>query len=94
VLTGEDLKQTTKIEAQAEIIPYFQVQLHSGSTLHLGHWLQFNLARIDTVEDKGDKRLKMTLSLERPIVYPPGARAIINYIDGERLRVAGTLPLP
>jgi selenocysteine-specific translation elongation factor len=94
VLTGENLKQTTKIEAQAEIIPYFQVQLHNGSTLHLGHWLQFNLARIDTVEDKGDKKLKMTLSLERPIVHPQGARAVINYIDGGRLRVAGTLPLP
>jgi selenocysteine-specific translation elongation factor len=94
VLTGENLMVTTKIEAQVELIPYFQIQLHAGSTVHLGHWLQFNLARIDAVEDMGNKRSKMTLSLERPIVHPSGARAVINYIDGGRLRVAGTIPLP
>ena len=94
VLTGEKLKLTTKIVAQAEMIPYFQVQLHAGSIIHLGHWLQFNLARIDAVEDKMYKRQKMTLSLERPIVHPSGAKAVINYIDGGRLRVVGTIPLP
>jgi selenocysteine-specific translation elongation factor len=92
VLTAVNLKMTTKIEAQVEMIPYFQLRLHEGSAIHLGHWLQFNLARIDAIEE-GDKRPKMTLSLERPIIHPPGTRAVINYIDGGRLRVAGTIPL-
>ncbi len=94
VLTGENLRQTTRIEAQAEIIPYFQVQLHEGSTLHLGHWLQFNLSHVDAIEDKGDKRPKLNLTLERPIIHPPGVRAVLNFIDGGRLRVVGTISLP
>jgi len=93
VLTSATPIQTTIIKAQAEIIPYFQSQLHEGSALHLGHWLQFNRARVAHMEEKGDKRPMMTLILERPIVHPPGARAVLNYPDGGRLRVAGTIPL-
>jgi selenocysteine-specific translation elongation factor len=94
VLTGETLKQTTTITAKAEIIPYFQTQLHEGSTLNLGHWLQLNLTRITRIDDKGDKRPEMTLALERPLIHPAGARAVLVYLDGGRLRVAGTIPLP
>ncbi len=94
VLTAEKLKSTTTISAQAEIIPFFQTQLHQGSTLHISHWMQFNLARITEIEDKGDKNPRITLTLERPIIYPTGAKAVLNYIDGGRLRVAGTIQLP
>ncbi len=94
VLTAGELVATTTVEGEASIIPYFQAQLHVGSTLHLGHWLQFNLARVAEIEDKGGKKLKLTLTLERPLVYPRGARAVLNYLDGGRLRVAGTMPLP
>jgi selenocysteine-specific translation elongation factor len=93
VLSGEKLKSTTDISAQADIIPYFQTQLHQGSALHIGHWMQFNLARIIEIEDKGDKRPRITLALERPLIHPVGAKAVINYIDGGRLRVAGTIQL-
>jgi selenocysteine-specific translation elongation factor len=94
VLTSATPMQTTTFMAQAEIIPYFQSQLHEGSVIHVGHWLQFNLARVINIEDKGDKRPTMTLKLERPIIHPPGARAVLNYLDGGRLRVVGTIHLP
>ncbi len=94
VLTADTLKTATTVTGQASIIPYFQAQLHQGSTVHLGHWLQFNLARITEMEDRGDKKPTVTLALERPLVYPPGARAVMIYLDGGRLRVAGTIPLP
>ena len=94
VLTSATPMQTTTIKAQAEIIPYFQSQLHEGSTIHLGHWLQLNLAKVIHIEDNGDKRPTMTLKLEKPIIHPPEARAVLNYLDGGRLRVAGTIPLP
>jgi selenocysteine-specific translation elongation factor len=94
VLTSATPMQTTTIMAQAEIIPYFQIQFHEGSPIHLGHWLQFNLARVAHIDDRGDKRPMMTLKLERPIIHPPGERAVLNYLDGGRLRVAGTIPLP
>jgi len=94
ILTAESLKSTTEISAQTEIIPFFQTQFHQGSTLHLGHWMQFNLARITDIEDKGDKRPRITLTLERPLIHPVGAKAVINYIDSGKLRVAGTIQLP
>ena len=94
VLTGDTLKQTTTVTAKAEIIPYFQTQLHEGSTIHLGHWLQLNLARITRIDDKGDKKPEMAITLERPLIHPPGARAVLVYLDGGRLRVAGTIQLP
>lgn len=91
VLTGDILKQTATITAKVEMIPYFQAQLHEGSTLHLGHWLQLNLARITKIADTGDKRPEMTITLERPLVHPTGVRAVLVYLDGGRLRVAGTV---
>ena len=94
VLTGDALKQTTAVTAKAEIIPYFQAQLHEGSTLHLGHWLQLNLARITHIDDKGDKKPEIAITLEKPLIHPVGARAVLVYLDGGRLRVAGTIPLP
>jgi selenocysteine-specific translation elongation factor len=94
ILSGETLKQTTSVTAKAELIPYFQAQLHEGSTIHLGHWLQLNLARITKLVDSGDKKPEITITLETPLVHPAGARAVLVYIDGGRLRVAGTIPLP
>lgn len=94
VLTGVEMRQTTAIEAKAEIIPYFQTQLHEGSTLHIGHWLQLNLARITKLVDTGDKRPEMRITLERPLIHPAGARAVLVFLDGGRLRVAGTIQLP
>jgi selenocysteine-specific translation elongation factor len=94
VLTGEQLKQTPTITAKADLIPYFQAQLHEGSTLHVGYWQQLNLARIAKLNDTGDKRPEVTITMERPIVHPAGARAVLVYIDGGKLRIAGTIPLP
>ncbi len=94
VLTGADLKLTSTVTAKAEMIPYFQAQLHEGSTLHLGHWLQLSLARVTKLVDVGDKKPEMSITLERPLVHPAGARAVLVYIDGGRLRVAGTIQLP
>ena len=76
------------------MIPYFQAQLHEGSTLHLGHWLQLNLARVTKITDTGDRKPEMRITLERPLIHPTGARAVLVYLDGGRLRVAGTIPLP
>ena len=94
VLTGAELKQTASITAMADIIPYFQAQLHEGSTLHLGHWLQLNLARITKIIDTGNRKPEMSIALERPIIHPAGTRAVLVYLDGGRLRVVGTIPLP
>ncbi len=94
VLTADPaLRQTTEIEAEAQIFPYFQTPLSSGAAVHLGHWLQFNLARVDLVV--GDsKSPRMRLRLERPLIHFTGARAVITHINSSKLRVAGTIKLP
>jgi hypothetical protein len=35
-----------------------------------------------------------SLRLDKPLVYPPNARAVLHYLEGGKLRVAGTLELP
>ena len=95
VLTMDNsLKVSTQITAYAEIIPYFQIQLHKDSILHIGHWLQFNLAKITEINEKSEKNPLLTFSLEQPLIHPHGAKAVLNYLDGGRLRVAGTIKLP
>lgn len=93
VLTSAELKQTTIITAKADMIPYFQAQLHEGSTIHLGHWLQLNPARITKITDVGNMKPEMRITLERPLIHPSGARAVLVHIDGGRLRVVGTITL-
>jgi selenocysteine-specific translation elongation factor len=91
--TDPALKLTTEIEAEAHLFPYFQTPLRPGAAVHLGHWLQFNGASVDSAEGD-EKSPRLRLHLERPIIHPPGARAVITHLDSTRLRVAGTITLP
>jgi hypothetical protein len=62
--------------------------------IHVGHWLQFIPARVAFVDNSGDwKRPLLTLRTEVELVYFPGDRIILHYLDGGKLRVAGTLDL-
>jgi len=36
----------------------------------------------------------LKLSLEKELVYLEGDRAVVTYLDGGKLRVAGTIELP
>jgi hypothetical protein len=63
--------------------------------LHLGHWMQFLNARIESVKDAGDfRRPTLTLALDKPVVHPPGTRAVLMYLEGGKLRVLGSMVLP
>lgn len=94
VLTADStLKLTTEIDAEAHLFPYFQTPLMPGATIHLGHWLQYSLARIEAVEGEG-RSARFKVHLDRPLVHPPGAKAVITHIDSPKLRVAGTIELP
>jgi selenocysteine-specific translation elongation factor len=96
VLTSRgDMRATTEFTSEAELVPYWLNPLSEGMVLHLGHWMQFNAAKLFSVEENGLRtHLRLTLSLERPLVHPPGARAVIAYLNGGNLRVVGTIGLP
>lgn len=92
--TDTSVKFTKKVNAQAAIIKYWQTPLKTEMVVHLGHWMQFIPARIDAIVDAGDWRKPMlTLILEKDLVYRPGDSAMVAYLEGGKLRVAGTLTL-
>jgi hypothetical protein len=44
------------------------------------------------VDNSGNwKKPKITLKLEKELVYPPGATALLHYLEGGKLRVVGTV---
>lgn len=96
VLTTESvLKSAPSLVAEAELVKYWSSPLKPGMILHLGHWMQFLPARLEEVDDGGDwRRPRLRLSLEKPLVYPPGGRAVLTYLEGGKLRVVGVLNLP
>ena len=62
--------------------------------MHIGHWTQFVTAKVDAVADEGDSRKPtLTLTLDKPLVYRPNDKAVLMYLEGVKLRVAGTVLL-
>jgi len=79
----------------ASLVPWWPVPIREGMVVHLGHWMQFLPARVLSVETGPDWReAVLTLSMERPLVHPPGRSAVLTHLEGGKLRVAGTLRLP
>ena len=96
VLSNDDsIRSESSMKARAEVVSYWPGQLKEGMVLHLGHWMQFVPARIKSIENGGDRhRPMLDLALEKPLVYLPGDKAVIHYLEGDKLRVVGTLQPP
>ena len=57
--------------------------------------MQFISARVESVKNEGEwQRPILELILEKELVYLQGERAVVTYLDGGKLRVAGTIELP
>jgi len=95
VLTNDPaVKTSNKLEAQAALVKYWQTPIKEGMVMHVGHWAQFITAKVEASADSGDaKKPKLTLSLDKPLVHRAGDKAILMYLEGAKLRVAGTLTL-
>ena len=96
VLTADPaILMSREFRAPAMLVPWWSSPIREGMVVHLGHWMQFLPARVLSVETGPDwRRPVLTLSLERPLVHPPGRSAVITHLEGGKLRVAGTLTLP
>jgi selenocysteine-specific translation elongation factor len=87
-----DVLTADVLRGKAELVRYWQEPLREGMVVHVGHWMQFVPARIESVRDDGDWRTPvLSLSLEKELVYLPGDRAVLHYLDGGKLRVAGSI---
>ena len=96
VLTNDpSIKTSSKLETHASLVKYWQTPIKQGMVMHVGHWTQFITAKVDGVADTGDPRKPaLTLTLDKPLVYRPNDRAVLMYLEGAKLRVAGTVELP
>lgn len=96
ILTNDkSIKSASSLSAKAEIVKYWPSPLKEGMVLHIGHWMQFVPARIEGVKAEGDwHRPELTLKLDKMLVYRPGARAVLTYPEGGKLRVVGSIVLP
>lgn len=95
VLTNDpSIKTASTLKAQASLIKYWQTPIKQGMVVHVGHWTQFITAKVDAATDAGDwRKPNLTLTLDKSIVYRPNDKAVLMYLDGAKLRVAGTLNL-
>ncbi len=96
VLTSDPSIKTSKLlDTQATLVKYWPLKLRTGMILHIGHWMQFINGRIEAVTNEGDwHEPLLTLALDKEIVHRPGDQAVLTYLEGGKLRVAGTIRLP
>lgn len=96
VLTNDPAVKASKtLKAHASLIKYWNGSIKAGMVLHLGHWMQFLTAKVEAVSDEGDwRKPTLTLALEKEFVHRSGDRAVLMYLEGGKLRVAGTVELP
>ncbi|MFZ1897661.1 EF-Tu/IF-2/RF-3 family GTPase [Methanoregula sp.] len=96
VLTNDQaIKCSSVVTGRAQLIKYWPAPLKEEMVIYLGHWMQFLPARLTKVTAEGDWRMpELTFTLEKELVYPPGARMVLHYLEGGKLRVVGTFTLP
>jgi len=96
VLTDDgSMRISSGFKGTAEVLPYHANPLRESMVLHLGHWMQFVPARLEAIRGNGDRSSpSLTLSLDKPLVHPPGSMAVVTHLDGGNLRVVGTVGLP
>jgi selenocysteine-specific translation elongation factor len=92
--TDPAVKASKTLKAKVVLVKYWQSPLKADMVMHVGHWMQFLNGKVDAVADEGNWHTPtVTLTLEKELVYRPGDKAVLMYLEGGKLRVAGTLEL-
>ena len=93
VLTSDPvLRSATTISGKSQLVKYWPAPLKEGMVLYAGHWMQFLPTRLEKAVVDSDWRMPtLTLTMEKALVYPPGARVVLHYLEGGKLRVVGFL---
>lgn len=95
VTTDPSVKMTRSVSGKVSLVKYWPSPLKEGMVLHIGHWMQMVPCRITAVDDGSDFRsAQVTFELDSDIIHKPGDKAIIMYLEGGKLRVAGSVVLP
>ena len=95
VTTDPSVKMTRSVSGKVSLVKYWPSALKEGMVLHIGHWMQMVPCRVTAVDNGADFRsAEVTLELDSDIIHKPGDKAIIMYLEGGKLRVAGSVILP
>jgi selenocysteine-specific translation elongation factor len=95
VLTNDrGLLAKQEIAGRAHLVKYWLNPLSEGMVLHIGHWMQFEPARVESVsQGGGGKSPEIRLKLQKDLVFKPGSKAILSHLEGGKLRIVGTIDL-
>jgi len=92
--TDPAVLSATTITGKAQLVKYWPAPLKEGMVLYAGHWMQFLPTRLEKTVVEGDWRMPvLTLSMEKALVYLPGSRIVLHYLEGGKLRVVGFMIL-
>ena len=96
ILTNDkSIKQVSSLTTQVHVVKYWPSALKEGMVMHIGHWMQYVPARVEAASAEGDwHNVVLKLKLDKVLVYRPGAKAVLTYPEGGKLRVVGTIDLP
>ena len=94
VTTDKSVKMTRSVSGKASLVKYWASPLKEGMVLHVGHWMQMVPCRITSVDNGDDFRsADISFEMESDIIHKPGDKAIMMYLEGGKLRVAGSIVL-
>ena len=92
---AQGIKSTCEVTGKVQIIPYWPEPLKEQMVLYAGHWMQFLPCRVLKSVHGGDWRsAEVTLSFEKELIFQSGSVAVLHYLEGEKLRIVGTIQLP
>jgi selenocysteine-specific translation elongation factor len=90
--TDPSVRYATTISGKAQLVKYWPAPLKEGMVLYAGHWMQFLPTRLEKAVVDGEWRMPtLTLTMEKALVYQPGARVVLHYLEGGKLRVVGSM---
>ncbi len=88
VLTTDDkVTMTKKFTGKVKMVKFWEGLLRDGMVMHLGHWMQMIPFRMSMSGDD------ITFDLNSELIYKPGDKAVLMYLEGKKLRVVGSVIL-
>ncbi|WP_254059178.1 EF-Tu/IF-2/RF-3 family GTPase, partial [Methanogenium sp. MK-MG] len=92
--TDSSIQVTSDISGRAKLVRFWPEPLREGLVVHIGLWTQFVNGKITAVENDPDwHTCSVVIELDKDIAYLPGEKAVIHYLDGGKLRIAGSVIL-
>ncbi len=85
----ESMSTTREVHGEMSMVKYWMNPVKPNAVVHLGHWMQFNSAKITAVEGRS-----VDIAMDKPLIHPMGSKAVIHDLNGGNLRVMGTIRLP